>query len=87
MRIVKGSQAPDLALSTCMPVVCWMVAACALGMFVTPQYFWMRVAMGLALNEGEHCNARAVEFYEALSTFRFVPSARPFATRERLSCG
>ncbi len=40
----------------------------------TPQYFWMRVAMGLALNEGEHCNARAVEFYEALSTFRFVPS-------------
>lgn len=40
----------------------------------TPQYFWMRVAMGLALNEGEQCNARAVEFYEALSTFRFVPS-------------
>jgi len=40
----------------------------------TPQYFWMRVAMGLALNEGEERNARAVEFYEALSTFRFVPS-------------
>lgn len=40
----------------------------------TPQFFWMRVAMGLALNEGEQCNARAVEFYEALSTFRFVPS-------------
>jgi ribonucleoside-diphosphate reductase alpha chain len=40
----------------------------------TPQYFWMRVAMGLALNEGEQRNARAVEFYEALSTFRFVPS-------------
>ncbi len=39
-----------------------------------PQYFWMRMAMGLALNEGEQCNARAVEFYEALSTFRFVPA-------------
>jgi ribonucleoside-diphosphate reductase alpha chain len=40
----------------------------------TPQYFWMRVAMGLALNEGERRNERAIEFYEALSTFRFVPS-------------
>jgi ribonucleoside-diphosphate reductase alpha chain len=40
----------------------------------TPQYFWMRLAMGLALNEGEQCNARALEFYEALSTFRFVPA-------------
>lgn len=40
----------------------------------TPQYFWMRLAMGLALNEGEQRNARAVEFYEALSTFRFLPS-------------
>jgi ribonucleoside-diphosphate reductase alpha chain len=40
----------------------------------TPQYFWMRVAMGLALNEVEQRDARAVEFYEALSTFRFVPS-------------
>src|SRR5665213_3458533 len=40
----------------------------------TPQYFWMRLAMGLALNEGEQATARALEFYEALSTFRFVPS-------------
>jgi len=40
----------------------------------TPQYFWMRVAMGLALNEGDQRDARAVQFYEALSTFRFVPS-------------
>ncbi len=40
----------------------------------TPQYFWMRVAMGLALNEGEERNARAVEFYDMLSTFRFIPS-------------
>jgi ribonucleoside-diphosphate reductase alpha chain len=40
----------------------------------TPQYFWMRVAMGLALNEGAEKGARAIEFYEALSTFRFVSS-------------
>jgi ribonucleoside-diphosphate reductase alpha chain len=41
----------------------------------TPQYFWMRVAMGLALNEGdEDRDAHAMEFYDALSSFRFVPS-------------
>ena len=40
----------------------------------TPQFFWMRVAMGLAINEGEQKNERAVEFYEVLSTFRFVSS-------------
>ncbi len=40
----------------------------------TPQYFWMRVAMGLALNEGEQKNERTIEFYEVLSTFRFVSS-------------
>jgi ribonucleoside-diphosphate reductase alpha chain len=42
--------------------------------FEAPQYFWMRLAMGLAFNEGEGRNRRAVEFYEVLSTFRFVPS-------------
>jgi ribonucleoside-diphosphate reductase alpha chain len=41
----------------------------------TPQYFWMRVAMGLALRE-EDREVRAIEFYEALSTFRFT-SATP----------
>ncbi len=40
----------------------------------TIQYFWMRVAMGLAINEGEQKNERAIEFYEVLSTFRFVSS-------------
>lgn len=40
----------------------------------TPQYFWMRVAMGLALNERGDREARAVEFYEILSTLRFIPS-------------
>jgi ribonucleoside-diphosphate reductase alpha chain len=40
----------------------------------TMQYFWMRVAMGLAINEGEQKSERAAEFYEVLSTFRFVSS-------------
>ncbi|MBI3851490.1 MAG: ribonucleoside-diphosphate reductase subunit alpha [Verrucomicrobia bacterium] len=40
----------------------------------TAQYFWMRVAMGLAINEGVKKNERAAEFYEVLSTFRFVSS-------------
>ena len=41
----------------------------------TPQIFWMRVSMGLALNEKkEERNARAIEFYNVLSTFLFVSS-------------
>jgi ribonucleoside-diphosphate reductase alpha chain len=43
--------------------------------FEAPQYFWMRVAMGLALNEEEK-NDRAIEFYNILSSFRFT-SATP----------
>lgn len=39
-----------------------------------PQVFWMRVAMGLACNEGSQKNARAIEFYNVLSSFRFVSS-------------
>ena len=41
-----------------------------------PQYFWMRVAMGLALREGDAKNDRAIEFYNILSEFRFT-SATP----------
>ncbi len=41
----------------------------------TPQYFWMRVAMGLSLREADR-EGRAIEFYEVLSSFRFV-SATP----------
>ncbi len=37
------------------------------------QTFWMRIAMGLALNE-ENRDERALEFYEILSTLRYVPS-------------
>jgi ribonucleoside-diphosphate reductase alpha chain len=40
----------------------------------TPQIFWMRVAMGLSANEGEQKNERAIEFYDALSTFLFTSS-------------
>lgn len=37
------------------------------------QSFWMRIAMGLALNETSK-NERALEFYHAISTLRYVPS-------------
>ncbi len=38
-----------------------------------PQAFFMRVAMGLALNEADR-EARAIEFYEVLSSFDFMSS-------------
>jgi ribonucleoside-diphosphate reductase alpha chain len=40
----------------------------------TPQYFWMRVAMGLSAKEGSKKEEKAIEFYNMLSTFRFVSS-------------
>jgi ribonucleoside-diphosphate reductase alpha chain len=40
----------------------------------SPQFFWMRVCLGLALNEGEKKNERAIEFYELLSSFLFTSS-------------
>lgn len=42
--------------------------------YETPQLFWMRVAMGLSLGEGEQRTARAIEFYSVLSRFHFVSS-------------
>ncbi|MGD0665133.1 MAG: ribonucleoside-diphosphate reductase subunit alpha [Rhabdochlamydiaceae bacterium] len=42
----------------------------------TPQIFWMRVAMGLALDEGENKNKKAIEFYNLLSQFNYT-SATP----------
>ncbi len=42
----------------------------------TPQIFWMRVAMGLALNEKEERTERTIEFYDILSKFHFC-SATP----------
>lgn len=41
--------------------------------FELPQTFWMRVAMGLALNE-KHKTEQAIEFYNAISLLRYVPS-------------
>jgi ribonucleoside-diphosphate reductase alpha chain len=38
-----------------------------------PQHFFMRVAMGLAINE-ENKNERAAEFYDLLSSFDFMSS-------------
>ncbi|CAN7380255.1 ribonucleoside-diphosphate reductase subunit alpha [Acidovorax sp. LjRoot117] len=38
-----------------------------------PQCFFMRVAMGLSLNESDR-EARAIEFYEVLSSFDFMSS-------------
>src|SRR5690554_3015817 len=43
--------------------------------FELPQWFWMRVSMGLALAEAlEACTGRAIEFYAVLSTFSFCSS-------------
>ncbi len=43
--------------------------------FELPQWFWMRVAMGLALAEKpEDRTPRAIEFYSVLSTFAFCSS-------------
>ncbi len=40
-----------------------------------PQYFWMRVAMGLALNERKEDRVSyAVKFYEVMSTLRYTAS-------------
>ena len=41
--------------------------------FELPQVFFMRVAMGLALNE-ENREQRALEFYELLSSFDYMSS-------------
>jgi ribonucleoside-diphosphate reductase alpha chain len=38
----------------------------------TPQIFWMRVAMGVSLNEGKQKEARAIEFYNVLSRFYYI---------------
>lgn len=40
------------------------------------QGFWMRIAMGIAIAEKElDRTTRAIEFYEVMSTLRFVPSS------------
>lgn len=39
----------------------------------SPQFFWMRVSMGLALNEAKKEEA-AISFYNILSSLRYLPS-------------
>ena len=39
-----------------------------------PQIFWMRVAMGLAKKEGANRNKKAIEFYNTLSSLRYMSS-------------
>ncbi len=40
-----------------------------------PQYFWMRVAMGLAISEAPESRTEwATKFYNTISTLRYVPS-------------
>ena len=44
-------------------------------MFETPQAFWMRVAMGVALGEKPEDRERyALEFYEIMSPLHYIPS-------------
>ncbi len=46
------------------------------GIIENIQGFWMRIAMGVALLEKkEVMNEKAIEFYEAMSQLRFVPSS------------
>jgi ribonucleoside-diphosphate reductase alpha chain len=40
----------------------------------TPQYLFMRVAMGIALGETENLTEWAIKFYEAISSFDYMPS-------------
>lgn len=43
----------------------------------TPQMFWMRVAMGLTLNEPKEARtAKAIEFYYNMSMFYYTPGGR-----------
>ncbi len=43
----------------------------------TPQMLWMRIAMGLALNEPAHKKmATTLEFYDSLSNFYYTPGGR-----------
>ena len=42
-------------------------------LFDTPQYFWMRVAMGVSVAEDDP-TSRAIDFYHAMSQMQYIPS-------------
>ena len=52
--------------------------------FEMPQVFWMRVAMFLAIDE-EDREERAIEFYDVLSSFRFISSTPTLFQRRDVS--
>lgn len=43
--------------------------------FELPQYFWMRIAMGLAIKEKKQQTKYAIDFYHCMSTMSYVPSS------------
>lgn len=45
------------------------------GVLELPQYFWMRVAMGMAIVEKKDKTKWAIKFYEVLSSLRYVTSS------------
>ena len=59
--------------SACRPCTTATSCTCDEARIELPQAFFMRVAMGLALNEIDR-EARAIEFYEVLSSFDFMSS-------------
>jgi ribonucleoside-diphosphate reductase alpha chain len=46
----------------------------------TPQYFFMRVAMGIALGENESNTEWAIKFYNCISSFDYMPSTPTYLT-------
>lgn len=42
--------------------------------YEAPQHFWMRIAVGVAFAEKENREDWAIQFYNIISTLRFVPS-------------
>ncbi|MBI1834102.1 MAG: ribonucleoside-diphosphate reductase subunit alpha [Candidatus Andersenbacteria bacterium] len=53
----------------------YLIRDLAQNILEVPQYFWMRVAMGLAMGEkAEVRDAKAIEFYNVLSSLRYVAS-------------
>jgi ribonucleoside-diphosphate reductase alpha chain len=51
----------------------YLVSIDGKGLIEMPQMLWMRVAMGLSLNEVNK-EDRAIEFYNVMSQFHFIPS-------------
>jgi len=44
------------------------------GLLETPQYFFMRVAMGIALGDENSCDFQAIKYYNLMASFSYMPS-------------